>query len=280
MNTPLPQSSLADLVATAGDRLTPTERRIVEVVLKDRTLLAFGTVSELAERVGTSRASIARFATKLGFGGYTHLQDHVRAGMARELSRPSARIRHPDRSSAGPRGVLEQALARVFEATSGGRIAEMARPIREARDVWILSGETSRAGAHALHSGLGMIRPGVRLVEEHSGARVLAGAGPEDVLVVFDFARYRRHAVTIAQALADDGVPVVAITDDALSPLASLATAWCGLHVPAVGPFDSSIPAVAVAELLVAHLAAELHESARDRIDRTEALWQASGTFL
>ena len=120
----------------------------------------------------------------------------------------------------------------------------------------------------------------MRLIEEHSGARVLGDAGPRGVLVVFDFARYRRHTVTMAQALAERGVPVVAITDDALSPLASLATAWCGLDVPAVGPFDSSIPAVAVAELLVAHLAAELQETARDRIDRTEALWQAAGTFL
>jgi DNA-binding MurR/RpiR family transcriptional regulator len=280
MNNPPPRAKVSDLIAAAGDRLTPTERRIVEVVLQDRTLLAFGTVSELAERVGTSRASIARFATKLGFEGYAHLQDHVRAGMARDLSRPSERIRHPDRSGGGARPVLEQALARVFEATGGGRIAAMARPILEARDVWILTGETSRAGAHALHSGLGMIRPGVRLIEEHSGARVLGGAGPEDVLVVFDFARYRRHAVTMAQALAERGVPVVAITDDALSPLASLATAWCGLHVPAVGPFDSSIPAVAVAELLVAYLAEELQETARDRIDRTEALWEAAGTFF
>ena len=280
MNIPLPRSTIADLVAAAGDRLTATERRIVEVVLQDRTLLAFGTITALAERVGTSRASVARFATKLGFKGYTHLQDHVRARMTRELSRPSERIRHPDPSGAGPQVVLEQALARVFQATGRGRIAKMAGPIREARDVWIVSGETSRAGAHALHSGLGMIRPGVRLIEEHSGGRVLSGAGPDDVLVVFDFARYRRHTVAIAQALADRGVPVVAITDDALSPLASLATAWCGLHVPAVGPFDSSIPAVAVAELLVAHLAEKLHDSARDRIDRTEALWEAAGTFL
>ena len=280
MNTPLPRSTVSDLVAAAGDRLTATERRIVEVVLQDRTFLAFGSITGLAERVGTSRASIARFATKLGFKGYTHLQDHIRANMTRELSRPSERIRHPDPTGAGPQVVLQRALGSVFEALGPRRIAEMAHPIQQARDVWILSGETSRAGAHALHSGLGMIRPGVRLIEEHSGARVLGGASSEDVLVVFDFARYRRHSVTIAQALAERGVPVVAITDDALSPLASLATAWCGLHVPAVGPFDSSIPAVAVAELLVAHLAAELQETARERIDSTEALWEAAGTFL
>ena len=92
MNIATPQPSIKDLIAAAGDRLTATERRIVEAVIEDRTLLAFGTVTDLASRVGTSRASIVRFAKKLGLGGYTDLQDYARAGMAREISRPSERI--------------------------------------------------------------------------------------------------------------------------------------------------------------------------------------------
>jgi DNA-binding MurR/RpiR family transcriptional regulator len=55
---------------------------------------------------------------------------------------------------------------------------------------------------------------------------------------------------------------------------------WYALSVPAVGPFDSSVPAVALAELLVAEVAASLRTKARDRIDRTEALWKATDTFL
>ena len=125
-----------------------------------------------------------------------------------------------------------------------------------------------------------MLRPAVHLIEEHSSARNLSSASKGDVAVVFDFARYRRHAITATRALADIGVEIVAITDGPLSPLASLTETWCELKVPAVGPFDSSIPAVAIAELLVARVANELHETARDRIDRTEALWEATGTFL
>jgi len=280
MNIAAPQSSIADLIATAGDRLTATERRIVRAVLADKTLLAFGTVTDLADRVGTSRASIVRFATKLGFSGYTDLQGYVRAGMVHELSRPSERIRHGDPFATPTRVALQGAINAVFDATEGNRLAALARPIVNAANVWILSGETSRAGAHALHSGLSMIRPGVHLIEEHSSARDLSSACDGDVAVVFDFARYRRHAITVTRALAEMGVEIVAITDGPLSPLASLTDTWCEVKVPGVGPFDSSVPAVAIAELLVAHIADELHETARDHIDRTEALWEATGTFL
>lgn len=272
--------SIPELIAAVGERLTPTERRIAEAVLEEPTLLAFGTVSDLAERVGTSRPSIVRFATKLGFAGYPELQERARSGLAAQLSRPSERIRHEDASLAPPRQRLERALASVFDALDAGRLAELAQPLVEARHVWILSGETSRAGAHALRSGLTMLRPGVHLVDEHSSGRDLSGAREGDAAVVLDFARYRRHAVTAARALADFGVSLVAITDGPLSPLAALTDTWCAIQVPAVGPFDSSVPAVAVAELLVAHVARELRDAASERIDRTEALWEATGTFL
>lgn len=271
---------IQDLIASVNERLTPTERRIAEAVLEDPTLLAFGTVSGLADRVGTSRPSIVRFATKLGFEGYSDLQKRARDGVSRQLSSPSHRIRHQDGSVAPIQLAIEDAIHAAFEALDEERLAALAAPIVTARNVWILSGETSMAGAHALHSGLAMIRPDVRLVEEHSTGRDLGSAGRGDTAVVFDFARYRRSTVTAARTLAGLGVTIVAITDGPLSPLASLTRTWCELKIPAVGPFDSSVPAVTVAELLVAQVVSELRDEARDRIDRLEAFWQATGTFL
>lgn len=272
--------SIPDLIAAAQERLTPTERRIAKAVLADPTLLAFGTVSDLAEQVGTSRPSIVRFATKLGFEGYTQLQEQVRDRLSQQLSRPSQRIRHQEDSEEPARAALEEAISSVFDALSGDRLATLGDPIVRARAVWILSGETSRAGAHALHSGLAMVRPEVQLVNEHSSGRDLSSAMPGDTAVVFDFARYRRHSITATETLAEHGVEIVAITDGPLSPLAALTDTWCEVKVPGIGPFDSSVPAVAVAELLTAYVASELRDQARDRIDRTEALWRATGTFL
>jgi DNA-binding MurR/RpiR family transcriptional regulator len=272
--------SIPELIAAASERLTPTERRIAEAVLAEPTLLAFGTVSNLATKVGTSRPSIVRFATKLGFEGYADLQETVRQGLSARLSRPSQRIRHQDASMAPARSSLSAALTSVFEAVEDGRLASLAAPLVCAKRIWILSGDSSRAGAHALHSGLSMLRPDVHLLDEHFTPRDLASAAPGDAAVVFDYSRYRRHSITGARILTDIGVELVAITDGPLSPLASLTDKWCSLKVPAIGPFDSSLPSVAISELLVAHVATELQDEAQARIDRTEALWAATETFL
>ena len=272
--------SISNLIAAVNERLTHTERRIAEAILADPTLLAFGRVSDLAQRVGTSRPSIVRFATKLGFAGYTELQEEVRDGLSQQLSRPTERIRQADASLAPSQAAILNALTSLFETLDDDELARIANPIVQAKSVWIITGETSRAGAHALLSGLTIVRPDVHLVDEYSIARDLSSATAGDTAVVFDFARYRKHSITAARTLANHGVHIVAITDGPFSPLASLTDTRCDLAIPAMGPFDSSIPAVAVAELIVAHVATQLRDAAKTRIDRTEALWDATETFL
>jgi DNA-binding MurR/RpiR family transcriptional regulator len=280
MNTQGQETSTLDLVAAVSSELTPTERRIAEAVLAEPTLLAFGTVSDLADRVGTSRPSIVRFANKLGFKGYTLLQQHVRSDLSHQLSRPSERIRRDGKSAPPVRHVISGAISSVLDALESGQIADLAEPVVRAEKVWVLSGETSQAGAHALHSGLSMVRPGVRTLEEHSFGTDLSDAGPQDVAVVFDFFRYRRQVVTAARAFANAGATIVAFTDSPLSPLAELADSWCQIEVPAIGPFDSSAPVVFMCELLVAQVAQQLQDDATNRIDRIETLWEETETFV
>ena len=113
--------SMSDLVAAVNSELTPAERRIAEEVLSEPTLLAFGTVSDLASRVGTSRPTIVRFANKLGFRGYTQLQRHVRSDLSHRLSRPSERIRHDDTAPLSARTATTRAIASVFDAVGSKR---------------------------------------------------------------------------------------------------------------------------------------------------------------
>ncbi len=275
-----PRTSTLELVAAVSNALTPTERRIAEAVVEEPTLLAFGTVSELASRVGTSRPSIVRFATKLGFEGFSQLQQHIRSDLSHHLSRPSERIRSDGNKAVPARMAINDAIASVFDVIESEQLATLVEPIVRAERVWILSGETSRAGAHALHSGLSMVRPRVQSLEEHSYASTLSDAGPDDAAIVFDFYRYRRRALAATQVLADAGVAVVAITDSPLSPYVELASAWCRIEVPAIGPFDSSIPVVAMSELLVAEVARVLKDDATNRIDQIETLWEETEVFL
>src|SRR5262245_61269883 len=58
-------------------------RRVAELVLSDPAGAARATIIELAERSGTSPATVTRFCRALGFDGYAE----VRLGIAAETGR-------------------------------------------------------------------------------------------------------------------------------------------------------------------------------------------------
>ncbi|MEZ5174971.1 MAG: MurR/RpiR family transcriptional regulator [Acidimicrobiia bacterium] len=280
MNIQVPAPSLADLIAAVNDQLTPSEELLARAVLDDPTIVAFGTVADLARHVDVSRPTVVRFARTLGFGGYSDLQARARDALTDTLNRPSARIRGERSPTATVRAKLFTALDHLFAHLPDERLASMVDPIVTARRVLVVSGETSRAGAAALMSGLTILGKDVVLIDDHRAGGQLGAATTDDCVVAFDFRRYRKRSLDAVAHLDALGATIVAVTDGPLSPYAALADAWCDVSVPGIGPFDSSVPAVAVAEMLVAGVAAAMGEAAVASIDRTEAAWTATAAFV
>src|SRR5204863_4217378 len=255
-------------------RLTKAERRVAAVVADDPEAVAFGTVADVARRAGASGATVVRLAAKLGFDGFVDLQAAVRDEMARRLRPASERIRRP-----APGDVLGTALAVEIGNVAGtleavdraafedaiGLLSGPATARRTGR-VLVLSGDASSGVASLFADELSMLRPGVALVggSEVRVARLLADVGPSDVVVAVDLARYDRAVVDAAGRAAAAGAALVALTDSALSPLATVAAASFTAAVDGAGPFDSHVGLLALANALLAGVAARLRRSATD----------------
>jgi DNA-binding MurR/RpiR family transcriptional regulator len=147
--------------------------------------------------------------------------------------------------------------------------------------VFVLSGDASSGIANLFAAELSMLRPGVVPVggSEVRVARLLADVGPADVVVVIDLARYDRAALEAAWRAADRGAALIALTDSALSPLASGAAVSFTASVTGAGPFDSHVGFLALANALLAAMAATLRRSATDRLDQVEAAWRAAAAL-
>jgi DNA-binding MurR/RpiR family transcriptional regulator len=147
--------------------------------------------------------------------------------------------------------------------------------------VFVLAGDASAGVAALLADELSMLRPGVVLVQGSAVrvARRLADAGPADVVVAIDLARYDRAVVDAAGRAAATGAALVALTDSALSPLATPATVSFTASVTGTGPFDSHVGLLALANALLAGVAARRRRSATDRLDRVEAAWRTAAVL-
>jgi DNA-binding MurR/RpiR family transcriptional regulator len=239
------------------------------------------SVARFAERAGVSPPSVTRFITKLGFRGYPEFQEVLRNEVQARLSSPLARYRD-DADAAGSAGALSQALeasAENLQATlqlvsqrDFDEAVELLADIR--RHVMVLGGRVSAPLARYLAGQLHLLRPGVGLVEaDRSGpAQDLVDMRKADVLVVFDYRRYQADTIESARVAAARGCNVVLFTDPWLSPASAVARQVLVTSVETVGPFDSLVGGLAVAEAIVAAVLRKLGPRAETRMQNLERL--------
>ncbi len=296
-------SDVAGIIEQHRAHLSPAERRVAEVVLRDPECVAFGTVARVAERARTSGASVVRLANRLGYSGYSGLQAAVQRSIGQQLRPAVERIRDMpggmSRAAGGEDGVsrggrpgdvvagtlraeldnIDRTLSAVDPNAFDRAIAVLAdrrRPVR------VVAGDAAAGVGAMLTAGLVLLRGDVAQVggSDVAVARQLAGTGSRTVVVAIDLRRYERWVVEHVSRAVAEGATVVAVTDSPLSPLADLASVSFAVAAEGAGPFDSHVGTLALANALVTGVAARLRQSATRRLDAVEAAWRAAGALV
>lgn len=276
---------VAERIAAARQRLSPSERRVAEIVLRDPATVAFGTVAGLAASAGTSGASVVRLAGRLGYRGFSELQAAVQSAIGQQLAPAVQRIRTEPGGDAVSRtlgaelGNVERTLRAVEPAAFERAVDLLADP---ARDVRVVAGDAGRGVGTMLATALALLRDGVAEVSgsDVAVARQLAHAGSDTVVVALDLRRYERWVLDHVGRAAEAGAEVVALTDSVLSPLATVAGVAFTVSAEGAGPFDSHVGTLALANALATGVAGRLRRSATGRLDAVEAAWRQAGALV
>jgi DNA-binding MurR/RpiR family transcriptional regulator len=101
---------------------------------------------------------------------------------------------------------------------------------------------------------LQQLRPRVRLLEANPQRRTgqLMEVGRGDVFVVFDYRRYQRESIRVAEQVHLKGASVVLLTDTWLSPAAAYSEVVLPTGVESPSAFDALAPVFVLVEALVA----------------------------
>jgi len=263
--------------------LSAGERRVADLILGDPSRLAFGSVATVAADAGVGNSTVMRFATKVGFGGFSDLQAAARDEMDGQLRQATHRIRqHPAGDPVARAHEIEVAnVQETFAQLDATVTAAAADALARAAHVTVIAGDAARGVALDLSIQLGMLRGGVDVADVGSIAlsRSLAWLGRDDVLVAIDTARYERSVATAVERAAADGARVLAVSDSHVSPIARVATWSFPVVDTGAGPFDSFVAALALTNLLVTLTARRLGRKAVRHIDRLDADWDATGAL-
>ncbi len=271
-----------DRIRDRLEDLSPNDRLVAEAVLRDPTGVAFLSADQLAAQSGVSKAAVVRFGARLGYGGFTGLQEALQGGIKERLEAVE--------EAPAPRGTLVERWLSAVEAdlrsvagSTTPATLEQAAALLETGEGWIhvFGQRASAAVAEYAYFLLNPMLPNVVRVEagESALADRLIGIGPEDRLLAFTFRRYAKVTTEVAAFFQEAGAPVVLVTDSPAAPAARHATEVliCADDSPA--PFPTAVTGIFLVELLAATLLERNPSSIGRRLDDAERIWGRFGTY-
>jgi DNA-binding MurR/RpiR family transcriptional regulator len=269
--------SIAEKIRQRLGELSPSERRVARTLLAGPPTIGLESSARLAQYAGVSGPTVSRFIAELGFASYAAFQRALHEEIAARMMPPDEVYRRHQEEQR-PADMLET-CARVLSESVAATVASLdpvefrravALVAAGGRQVLVTGGWFSQLLAGYLASVLRELRPDVRLVGPSASDRAgaIADIRRRDTVIAFDFRRYERDTLAIAQAARAAGARTLLVTDPWLSPVADFADAVLTAQVSGPAPFESLTAPLAVVETLIAAVADELGDAGRARFER------------
>lgn len=234
---PTPPTEYEDLIRLIHDRyeaLSKTYKKIAVYLTQNPNDVAVLSVNAIGERCGIHPSSFVRFAQALDYQGFKELQGVFQKRLSSAAPGFEARIKAlaaelDNRSDQPEFTFLHELILRditslrsLLDDITPADLVRAVDLLQAADTVYLLGQMRSAPVVDLLRYILTMLGKRTVLLDPSGGLAtyVARGARPCDVLFAVSFRFYAKEVVTIVEETAARGVPVIALSDTTLSPLA------------------------------------------------------------
>jgi DNA-binding MurR/RpiR family transcriptional regulator len=282
---------LAQPIVDAFETLPPKLQLAARYILDRPDDVALLSMREQARHAGVRPATMTRLAQRLGLDGYDAVRalyaGAVRDGTLGFAGKAGAQVeaqklRGERALAADMVHALGQEIARLAEPAALGQLVAAADRLHKARRIYCLGLRACHSAAWHFHYMLSLLGDKTVMLDDAGGTGLdaLRDAGRSDVVLAASVEPYARATIEAARYAAGEGVPVVALTDSEVSPLAQLASATILVATDSPSFFHSMTPMLAVTEILAALVAGRSGQKALAALGRTEAQLAQFGVHL
>jgi len=228
------------LRSTIIERKASMPKRLAQVAafaLSNPDEIAFGTTASIAAASEVQPSTLVRLAHHLGYEGFSDLQSIFRERLRDRTLSYEERLVTLEQSGgddddanllAGFIGAASQSIARMASTVQSETFTKAVDILAAAETIYLIA--KRRSYPLTAHMTYAFSKLGIRhqIVASPNGVdlEMVQFATPKDAAIAASFSPYAADSLSQAEELADRGVPVIAITDSAFSPLASRATCW------------------------------------------------------
>jgi DNA-binding MurR/RpiR family transcriptional regulator len=288
MRLPKPAATVEQHIRASFDGLTRAERQLANHITRHYPVAMLGSITALAKAAEVSTPTVVRLAQKLGYKGYPDFQAVVRTEVEERLISPIAK--HDRWAEGAPDahilnrfadtvvGNLQATLSQIDHAEFDAVARLMADP---ARKLFAVGGRITHAMADYFVTHMKVIRRDVTLISDMPGAwpPALIDMTAGDVLLAFDIRRYENNVLALVEMAAEQGVEVILMTDQWVSPAAEHARFRLSAHIEAPSAWDSTVALQVLVETLLAAVQGLTWDETQARMKRLEDLYARARFF-
>ncbi|MCK0151553.1 MurR/RpiR family transcriptional regulator [Marivita sp. S6314] len=280
--------SVKDRLQDQAAALTPAERQLTGVLMRDYPVGGLQSITKIAEAAGVSTPTVIRLARKLGFDGFPELQAAMREEASAQFKTPIRKRDGWDDTKPGSAAFKAFAeavfdnLSRTIDRLEPGRLDALAGVLADTeRRVYLTGGRITRSNADYLYNHLQIIRPGVTLLGASPNVwpQYILDMDQQSVLIVFDIRRYERDLKRLSELAKERGAELVLFTDQWGSPISHLADHVVNALIEVPSSWDSTLAINLVIEALIAEVQTRVADSAQDRMEALEDMFQSTRIF-
>ena len=257
------------------------QKRIASYVIENYDKAAYMTASKLGAIADVSESTVVRFADELGFAGYPEFQRSLRELVRTKLT--SFQRIEVANNIIGDADILSKVLSldieRIRDTLEGinrDSFESAINKIISAKNIYIMGVRSSSYLAGFLSYNLRMIFDNVRLVSTNSGSDMfeeIMSIDHDDVMIAISFPRYSKRIINAVDFAKAAGTDVIAITDSALSPIASQADHVLVAQSDMVSFVDSLTAPMSIINAIVVAVAKKKQDELSVRLRMLEDIW-------
>ena len=277
-----------DILSDCMEELTHSERQVASILLTDYPVAGMQSITALASIANVSTPTVVRLAKKLGFDGFSKMQEALREEVAAQIKKPVSKhdswisdsskehISHQfaDAVAANLRHTLDRLDQKKFDA-----VAELLGDT--SRNIFLVGGRITRSNADYFFNHLQIIRPKVALLSESSNVwpQYILDMDENSIIVIFDIRRYEKDLQKLAKLVNERGCTIVLFTDQWGSPIGKHTEYTFKSLVEVPSSLDSTMAITFIVEALLAQIQNQSWESSRDRIENLEEMFGVTKLF-
>lgn len=228
------------LRSTIIERKANMPKRLAQVAafaLGNPDEIAFGTTASIAAASDVQPSTLVRLAHHLGYEGFSDLQSIFRERLRDRTLSYEERLVTLEQTSgddedanllSGFIAAANQSVNRLAATVQSETFTKAVDILGAAETIYLIAKRRSYPLTAHMSYAFSKLNIRHQIVASPNGVdpEMVQFASPGDAAIAASFSPYAADSLSQSQELADRGVPVIAITDSAFSPLAACATHW------------------------------------------------------